>query len=234
MEKTGSLAKIPQGQQLGEPVLAPPRDAARDEKRARILRAALEVCEQTGVAAARMEEIAARAEVSKGTLYLYFESKEDLLLATLLESYEQGLRRVDEAFEAVGDARTLLERRFDGLADVLGQVAEHARVYYQAWGIVADAPAYEEKLLTFLRAFHAERHAEMEALIRAGQVSGVFRADFPPLVVADAIGALLAGFIYRATFDPRAASGEALRACLAALQSGLLEPAEACRTPRHR
>jgi AcrR family transcriptional regulator len=213
-------------------VAASPPESASDEKRARILRAALEVCGQTGVTAARMEEIAARAEVSKGTLYRYFESKEDLLLATLLESYEQALKRVDFAFDQASDPGSLLGRLCDGFVDVLSQVGAHARVYYQVWGIVADAPAFEARLLSFLRAFHAERHAEIEALVRAGQVSGSFRSDVAPLVVADSIGALLSGFIYRASFDPVAASPAALRACLAAIRSGLLEPGEACRPAR--
>ena len=38
-----------------------------------------------------MDQVAALAQVSKGTLYRYFESKEELLLATILDSYEQSL-----------------------------------------------------------------------------------------------------------------------------------------------
>src|SRR5262245_10903240 len=58
-----------------------------------ILEAALAVFAERGFAAARMETIAARAGVSKGTLYLYFDSKEEIfkaLLQTMLVS------RIDE------------------------------------------------------------------------------------------------------------------------------------------
>lgn len=193
------------------------------EKRSRILRAALEVCAQHGVPAARMEEIAARAGVSKGTLYRFFESKEDLLLATILESYEQGQRLVDADLDASIDPRELLAHLCDGLVHVLAHIGANARVYYQAWGIVAGTPAYETKLLGFLRSFHAERHAEIEAIVRAGQAAGVFHAETPPAVVAHAMGSMLSGFIYRANFDPRAASPDALRACLDQLVRGHLE-----------
>lgn len=234
MEKSGSPSNFPLGHRPAtQPTGGPLRETASDEKRGRILRAALEVCEQTGVVAARMEQIAARAEVSKGTLYRYFQRKEELLLATLLESYEQALRRVDVAFDMASDPKSLLAQLCDGLVDVLTQVGAHARVYYQAWGIVAGEPELEAKLLGFLRAFHAERHAEIEALVRAGQASGAFRAGVPPLVVADSLGALLSGFIYRASFDPRAASAEALRACMGSIVHGLLDPSEACRGPGH-
>ena len=61
---------------------------SRDEKRARILEAALTLCERSGIEGARMDEVAALAQVSKGTLYNFFESKEDLFLATLIDSYQ--------------------------------------------------------------------------------------------------------------------------------------------------
>jgi AcrR family transcriptional regulator len=197
--------------------------AASDPKRDRILRAALEVCAQRGVAAARMEEIAARAEVSKGTLYRYFESKEDLLLATILSSYVFGQRHVDAEKEAARDPRDAFERLCNGLCDVLVQVGAYSRVHYQAWGIVAGTPAWETKLLEFLKTFHSDRNQEIEALVRAGQAAGVFRADVRPSVVANAVTALLSGFIYRATFDPRAASRDALRACFDAHVRALIE-----------
>ena len=73
----------------------PGRDEAKDSKRLRILAAAYAECERVGVARARMEDVAARAQVSKGTLYNYFESKQHLLLATILDSYEQFLPFVE-------------------------------------------------------------------------------------------------------------------------------------------
>jgi AcrR family transcriptional regulator len=215
---------------IDAPILAPEGQerietpAASDEKRDRILRAALEVCSQKGVAAARMEEIAARAEVSKGTLYRYFESKEDLLLATILASYVQSQRHVDAEKEVARDPRGALALLCNGLTDVLMEVSAHSRVQYQAWGIVAETPAWEAKLLEFLRNFHNDRDREIEALVRAGQEAGVFRKDVSAAIVADGVTALLSGFIYRATFDPRAASREKLRACFDTLRSYLEQP----------
>ena len=47
--------------------------------------AALELFVEKGFAATRLDEIAARAGVSKGTLYLYFDSKEELFKAVIRE-----------------------------------------------------------------------------------------------------------------------------------------------------
>lgn len=57
-----------------------------EEKRNRILEAALDIFEKEGFAAAKMEAVAARAGVAKGTLYNYFDGKEALLFA-LAESF---------------------------------------------------------------------------------------------------------------------------------------------------
>jgi AcrR family transcriptional regulator len=52
-----------------------------EEKTRRILQAARDICEQQGVGALRMDAVAAAAGVAKGTLYLYFATKEDLVAA---------------------------------------------------------------------------------------------------------------------------------------------------------
>ena len=205
-------------------------DPIREQKRARILRAALEICARDGAATTRMEQIAQRARVSKGTLYRFFESREELLLAALLDSYPKSLRAAAGA-DPEPDPRVRLKRWCEGLVGALAELATHARVQYQVWGIVAGAPGFEERLLRSLRALHAERRAEFEALVRAGQAAGSFRASVSPTVVADALDALLAGFVYRASFDPRAASPDALRACLDALVIEALTGPTAQRSP---
>lgn len=205
-----------------------PADPVRAQKRARILRAALEICARDGAVAARMEQIAERARVSKGTLYRFFESREDLLLAALLESYPQSFRRAaaDSAPDPEPDPRVRLRRVCEGLAGDLAELAVQARVHHQVWGVIAGTLGFEERLLHSVRIVHAERRAEFEALVRSGQAAGVFRAGVSPTVVADALDALLAGFVHRASFDPGAASPDALLACLEQLVIGaLLEPA---------
>src|SRR5438105_10054730 len=55
----------------------------KDERPAEIIAAALAVFTEKGFAAARLDEIAARAGVSKGALYLYFETKEEIFRAVV-------------------------------------------------------------------------------------------------------------------------------------------------------
>src|SRR5246127_2938695 len=63
------------------------RAARRDERRAAILAAALEEFAARGFAATRLDDVARRARIAKGTIYLYFRDKESLfqqLVRTML------------------------------------------------------------------------------------------------------------------------------------------------------
>ncbi|HEU4989182.1 MAG TPA: TetR/AcrR family transcriptional regulator [Gemmatimonadaceae bacterium] len=78
-----------------------PKWRRRPEERPRqILDAAFEAFAEHGLAAARLDDIARRAGVSKGTIYLYFPSKEELFR--------------DVVRQTVGDAIDELERRMAG------------------------------------------------------------------------------------------------------------------------
>ncbi len=152
-----------------------------------------------------MEEVAALARVSKGTLYRYFASKEELLLATILDSYEQFLPLVEPGSGVAAGPRERLEALLDGMVKVLDAVAPRMPVHYQAWGLVAKDATLETRLHGFLRAFHEERGRTLEATIRAGQREGIFRPDADVAALVESIQALLSGFLYRATFDPERA-----------------------------
>jgi AcrR family transcriptional regulator len=88
---------------------------SRRRKQARpreLLDAALALFVEKGFAAARTEEIASRAGVSKGTLYLYFPSKDDLLKALIAEGFSSHI--------AIGAHETTDDRAsHDLLRDVL-------------------------------------------------------------------------------------------------------------------
>ncbi len=64
------------------------RNSAREEKRAAILQAASQVFARKGYETAALEEVARKAGLAKGTLYLYFKDKEALYLQTVLYALE--------------------------------------------------------------------------------------------------------------------------------------------------
>ncbi len=88
------------------------REREKEERRQTILRAARDVFFEEGFHRATVDSIAERAEVSKGTVYLYFESKESLLAHLLLEGLELLLKHLEEAYapDRVLDAEERLRR----------------------------------------------------------------------------------------------------------------------------
>jgi len=80
----------------------------RGDRRELILDVASEVFLKEGYAATSMSEIAARLGGSKGTLYNYFKSKEELFEAYVLRNCEMHRSQVGELLKVDGDARTVL------------------------------------------------------------------------------------------------------------------------------
>src|SRR3954454_20532119 len=85
-----------------QPVTTEPRWRRLPEERPRqILAAALEVFAEHGLAAARLEDIAKRAGLSKGTIYLYFPNKEalfrEVIRQTVVSQIESGERDFEQA-----------------------------------------------------------------------------------------------------------------------------------------
>src|SRR5204862_852505 len=64
----------------------PPRQRRKEARPQELLAAALELFVEKGFAATRSEEVAARAGVAKGTLYLYYPSKEELFKAVVRQN----------------------------------------------------------------------------------------------------------------------------------------------------
>jgi len=86
----------------------PSRRQPKDVRRAQILEAALAVCAEKGYHATRIDDIAARAELSKGAVYHHFDSKQEVFIGVLDQMMEEfvGVLVVAEAAKA-GVADTL-------------------------------------------------------------------------------------------------------------------------------
>lgn len=160
-------------------------DQVKLRRRTEIIRAAVRVFAERGYFAARMREVAERAGVADGTLYLYFAGKEDLLVSILEEYAEEFLvraRRDADRHSDPGDKlRAVVERHLASfesdrdLAFVFQIELRHTRRFLRrvAKGKVA---AYLKLLLD---------------IVTEGVERGAFRADIPPDLVARAIfGAL--------------------------------------------
>lgn len=147
------------------------RPEARPEE---ILDAALAVFTENGFAAARVEDVAARAGLSKGAIYLYFPSKEAMLNA-LVERSAGALASASERLVATGGAadpeaayRAVLTMILTTMADPAVSAAPRL-VLAEAQRFPGLAAHYRSHVIDTGR-------RTMLALLEAGVAKGVFRA----------------------------------------------------------
>lgn len=159
-------------------------EAERAVKRERILDAAETIFAAYGFFAARVSQIAAEAGVADGTIYLYFKSKDDLLISL----FESRMERVN----------TILATAIAGKAP-RSQLREFVRSYLT---LVNAEPAAAEVLTIelrqsskFMNEYDNPRFADflrvLAGVIFAGQQQGDFSSEIPPAVVARMIFGML-------------------------------------------
>jgi AcrR family transcriptional regulator len=177
-----------------------PRWQRRAEDRPReICAAALEVFTEKGFAAARLDEIAKRAGVSKGTLYLYFKDKEQLFRAVVRDAIAPNIEAVTSAITSAEAPFAQLVRMF-----LAGFAEKEATVPV---GAVAKIVIGESRNFPELaRVWHDEVASKaigaLASAIASAQQRGVVRAGDPRLYAFSLIGPMVLGALWRATLVP--------------------------------
>ncbi|MCK5379155.1 MAG: TetR/AcrR family transcriptional regulator [Acidobacteria bacterium] len=145
--------------------------SSREQKRRRILRAAIDVFANKGYFAARMTDIADAANVADGTLYLYFDGKEHLLLSVF-----------DDALERFIDQ---LKQEMERLDDPLAKLKVMVRLHLEALGrdralahVLQIETRHSRKFMRLLsRGKLGEYLSLLNDIVKEGQDLGSFRRD---------------------------------------------------------
>lgn len=149
------------------------------DKYQRILEAAVSVFAEKGFHVARVSDVANRASVADGTIYLYFRNKEELLMTA-----------INTAFDAfMNHARAEL----DAIPSPAGKLRRLAHLHLEALSSNRDlAVVFQMELrqsARFLAPFSHQHMVEYFGLVRSaireGQTQGIFRADLREKVAAN-------------------------------------------------
>jgi TetR/AcrR family transcriptional repressor of nem operon len=171
----------------------PPRRQPPDVRREQILDAAQQVLLDRGPAAATMAEVAEVAAVAKGTVYLYFASKAELLAGLRARYFERFTAMVaDQATEAPGTPATVAGK----VEQLVASSYDFALANHELHHVLFHEAGLGEHD-TFARA-----HAVVARLVEAGAASGEF--DVPDTALAtDFVLHGLHGILVAATHRPR-------------------------------
>ena len=165
------------------------RERRKEARPGELLDAALDLFVEKGFAATRVEEVAARAGVSKGTLFLYFQSKEELLKAVVRENISGRFKAWnDEAASYEGSTVDMLGYCMNVWWDRVGAT--------KASGITKLMMSEATNFPDIAAFYQQEVIAPGQALIRRILQRGIDRGEFRAMDLDYAVFAIVAPMIY--------------------------------------
>ncbi|WBY01313.1 TetR/AcrR family transcriptional regulator [Ramlibacter tataouinensis] len=181
-----------------KPLAAPPepadevagkRERRKQARPGELLDAALDLFVEKGFAATRSEEVAARAGVSKGTLFLYFPSKEELFKAVVRENVSGRFTEWYEEFESFqGSTPDMVRYCLQVWWDRLGATRASGITKL----VISEARNFPE-----LAAFYQQEVINPgNRLIRRILQRGIDRGEFKPLDLDYAVYSIIAPMVH--------------------------------------
>ena len=155
-----------------------PRSQHTGDKRDLILKAATKLFARRGFFNAQVADVAREAGVAAGTVYLYFQSKDDLLISIFERTMHDGLEAARQALAGVSDPVERLRRLARVHLERLGQDRDLAVVFQVE---LRQSTKFMERFSSTL--FQDYLHAIRDAVADA-QTAGHFRREVSPTFAA--------------------------------------------------
>jgi AcrR family transcriptional regulator len=197
------------------------RQAHKEEKKSRIVEAAARVFARRGFFGTVMSEIATEAGMGKGTLYEYFDSKEELFFAVFEWLVQKsGAQAKVSAAALGGSASDRLKALSDSLMALWVDQTDFFSLVMEFWSASASSQM-RERFKSALAEAYSDFRRMVSALIREGMERGEFRTDVDIESVAAALvgtwDALLLQAWFDQDFDPLTKAGNFLNVVLKGL-----------------
>ena len=162
------------------------RRRRKAERPKEIVEAAFEEFSRNGYAATTLDHVAERAGVTKGTIYVYFDSKEHLFISMVRELTKATLDTVHEMFERhEGSTADLLRAQF---SFIYQHIVEDRRRREVLRMLIAEAPRFPELADRYHQEILRPCLDMLRQAIRRGMDRGEFRnsaiVDLPQIVIA--------------------------------------------------
>ena len=175
------------------------RERERLRHRSEILQAALDLFSEKGYHNVSMHEIAEKAEFGVGTLYSFFENKEELYKTLMMEQAQRFHSALTRAIQSGRDEREKIMNYIRAKGEVFMAGAKAIRLYFaEAKGMSFNIKA---GLDTDIRARYERFLQELSAVFESGIRKGLFRAE-SPYYLAVSLDALTNAFLFCWLDDP--------------------------------
>ena len=186
------------------------KEKQRKEREDLILQVAEEVITEKGYHDTSMDEIAQRVGISKGTLYLHFASKEELVMALIEHSMPLFLQGIEQIVASALGPRGKLEAILQMM--VKGTLGKKRFEFFTALSQSAELrKLFEEHELRLRKLGIWQRlFAEVSTLLEAGKTTGEFDGSLPTEVMVGAFLSLLSPLVYQRVLADKQMSPEAL------------------------
>jgi len=177
-----------------------PKFQRRAEDRPReICAAALEVFSEKGFAAAKLDEIARRAGVSKGTLYLYFEDKEQLFRAVVRDTVSPNIDQLRDMIMAADLPFAQIAPMF---LTRLSTVASSMPLGSVVKMVIGESGNFPELAKVWHDQVVSKALSIVVGLIEKAQRKGEVRPGDPRFHAFTLMGPMLMGLMYREVLQP--------------------------------
>ena len=189
-----------------------------EERKSQIVEAAISVFSRLGFHKARMEDVARESGLAKGTLYLYYRSKDELIGALLERIFAWGRRDLEAALAGEGPA----SERLVELSRRMSKEVERLSILLPVWFEFYAVAARNKAVKRFVRRYFEEYRGALESVVREGIERGEFRV-VDAAEAAVTIVALFEGVTLLWAFDLEAVpAGEQMEASTRLLIEGLI------------
>ena len=137
------------------------KEREKERRREEILDAAQRVFVEKGLTTATVDDIAIAAELSKGTLYLYFESKEDIYIALMM----RGLRLLYTVFNEIISCETSVVKILHQMEGAYIEFFNTQRNYFRMLDSAYRPNVHKEVSEEMRRTYTAESQKNWEQII---------------------------------------------------------------------
>ena len=164
------------------------KEKQRQEREALILKAAEDVLMEKGYHETSIDEIAARVGIAKGTVYLHFPSKEELVLAIFERDMQQLLQSIDSTMDSTLTAREKIEAIFDLMHG--GIMSKRMQLLIS----ISNSDGLKHLLFekkSCLREIWDQLSARLNSLFEEGKAEGDFDSTLPAKVALSVFYSLL-------------------------------------------